>query len=64
MSAAEYGDRGMSVRGMANIPLTLIPLNMRSWQTSGWSVVIALRSPLVAAPPRHAFALKVSYGYG
>ena len=30
--ATEPGDRGMSVRGMLAIPLTLIPLTRRSWQ--------------------------------
>ena len=48
----------MSISGMFAIPLTLIPLTMWPWQTSGFSVLIALRSSLVAAPPRYALALK------
>ena len=38
---------------MVNIPLTFIPMTMRSWQTSACSVVIGRHSPLVAAPPRY-----------
>ena len=52
------GDRGMSVRGMLAIPLTLIPLTKRSWQTSECFGLSVRCSPLVAAPPRYALALK------
>jgi hypothetical protein len=55
-SAAEHGDSGMSVRGMAKIPLSLIPQTKRSWQTSGCHGLIVLRSPLVAVPPRYGSA--------
>src|ERR1039458_998915 len=52
-STTEPGDRGMLA-----IPLTLIPLTRRSGQTSECFGLSVRRSPLVAAPPRHAPALK------
>jgi hypothetical protein len=38
---------------MVNIPLTFIPLTMRSWQTSACSAVIVRHSFLIAAPPHY-----------
>jgi hypothetical protein len=38
---------------MANIALTLIPLTMRSWQTSACSGLILWRGTLVVATPRY-----------
>src|ERR1035441_4635326 len=44
-------------RGQGNIPLTFIPLPIRSALASNCSGLILLGSPLVAAPPRYVSAL-------